>query len=927
MLSTWITDAENIRNAAEDKAKEADDKLKVNETLDENVKKIVEANKAIEKVHGGLNSVDKSLGEWKIKAHEVLDGAISHATEVHDSLNPDEKSKDGIGKSIEVINTSSESIKKANITLGAEVGNLQSWRTAAGSVIDKANGKCEEILKKVKTDGDGKIFTEAEKLKTEGTRLLKAASEAKQAVEAQVKSALEAVVKMDTDLKRDLRSVKEMIKDGIGDVIETLRVNELDTLVKVDLGALKRKIEKLKSDVDASKADNGKIVSNILHDLEEAKKPLSKLTDDADANSIVSLTAGLEGKFKEQIQEPLGKAVGEVNQAIDSLYKQFDQDGRQTQSENKVENIFNKIKGKVNKILHGEPAGRGLQGIEKGLIHSYANGFKNFNSIVTGWMEGTLGKGDDKPPKTWLPKYVEERNSKDRGISEADRRRDEILKVRDGIKTAIGSTFEDAIEQAGKLVKNDNKIQTTIASVKQACLHFVNMLDNTLRDEGIGTLSQQIFQNSPEGSGAASLNLHLKYAVEATLLGLSATASQVANEIESILLLEDRVGGKGSGMNIAKALDEAVEETNKLHGQLNQATNSTGQGTSGQNESPAQAVDNKLQAVSRQVTNLEKTFKDNVKWPLAEAVQGLEPAVNKFHSDAEAQIRQAATTAINKAAEQIKEVGGEIKLGKEHNLMEQFHGQFSKITEKETGLESQLKKQVDTHIGEDDQSGGKINIKDTFHSYNSHVKQDSDGLKIGTLKGQSSEGQLPEAIGKIRDEGLASLNIIDASSGSEHINQGTFTEPFNTIQKELKAIKELVDGKDGTMLFDYTDASHKGFKTLLEDIKKMLTDEEAGNLYGLNKGFEAIKTAIDTVQTGTFKQRPTEIGEAIQAIKGELEELRGKLNKQATTKWRHLKDVGLSDTNNNSGLDKIKNELETLKNECSKGYREFHLSV
>ncbi|GBE62971.1 Extracellular matrix-binding ebh, putative [Babesia ovata] len=381
-LHSWIDTAEQIRQAAETKAKEAYDKLKVNETLDENVKKIVEAKEEIEKVHNNLKSVDNSLGEWKQQAGDVLQGAIGKAKEVHDALE-DEKSKDGIGKSIEVINTSSESIKKANITLGAEVGNLQSWRTAAGSVIDKANGKCEEILKKVKTDGDGKIFTEAEKLKTEGTRLLKAATAAKKAVEQNVTAALQAVVKMDESLKKDLKGVKDKIKLGIAEVIKKLEVEKLGDKVKIDLESLRDKIEKL---------NNGdELVTDNLAALAETKKS----TLDEKAEAIKTSESQLEGKFTKFIQQPLNSKVEEVYTAIGTLGGRF---GLDEDDKKKLEKIFGNIHSKVAEIKGTagkswtNEGGKGLDGINSKVQH-YFNAFNAqwpFGQIVTGWIDDIL---------------------------------------------------------------------------------------------------------------------------------------------------------------------------------------------------------------------------------------------------------------------------------------------------------------------------------------------------------------------------------------------------------------------------------------------------------------------------------------------------------------------------------------------------------
>ncbi|GBE59030.1 Extracellular matrix-binding ebh, putative [Babesia ovata] len=703
-LHSWIGTAEEIRQKAQKKAEEAYSKLDVHAELSNNVQKIVDANKVIEGVHKGLNSFEKSLEAWNQQAGKVLDGAISKATEVHDSLNPDEKSKDGIGKSIEVINTSSESIKKANITLGAEVGNLQSWRSAAESVIQKANEKCNDILQKVQTDKNapaGVIFKKAQTLQDMGKKLLQAAQKAKQEVGEKVTEALQAVVRMDKSLKVDLKGVKTEIKKGITEVITSLRVNDLDKEVIKDLGTLKERIEGLAKDLP----NNGKndLVKDKLEVLEKHKTSnldivVNKIKDETNTN--------LEKNFNEHIQQKLHNAVGAVDSAIEKLGGEFGLNSGQTQSENKVEKIFNKIKEEVYKILNGDGK-KGLNGIATGLIHSYAKGFVNFNGIVGGWMEGTLGRdakhGDDgKAPKTWLGYYVEERKNTGRSGDDAARqRRDEILAVRNGIKKAIGSTFEAAIGKACRTVEQTNgNIETTIKAVKQACEHFVRELDNELKT-GIDNLADQIFKKSPEGSAAAGTKPYLKVAVEATLLGLSATTSQVANEIESILLGDYRVGNYGNNStSIAAELDAVHGYTKALNDKLNKATQ---YGSKPPTPVPgtAQAVDSKLEAVRNMVNStITDDFKKKVKHDLATEVGRLPIAIQQFDEKAQTQIRAAAKTAIGKTAGQfqMKSDGSEIDV--EAN-MPTFHGTYDTIQKQ---LQGKLYAEVDTHIGKDHKS-------------------------------------------------------------------------------------------------------------------------------------------------------------------------------------------------------------------------------
>ncbi|GBE62556.1 Extracellular matrix-binding ebh, putative [Babesia ovata] len=665
-----------------------------------------------------------------------------------------------------------------------------------------------------------------------------AVGESRQAVARNITEALEAIVAMDTDLKKDLKSVKG------------------------DLGTLKGKISELGNGLEGDGKSN-ELVKDKLEALEKQKEQLEKVTGKP-TGSIHMAMGQLEGNFKTHIQKPLNLAVSAVDEAIGTLGGKFD-------SKQNIAGIFEHIKSKVGEIKGTSTPKAGLEGIAAGLIHSYASGFAHngkpgFNGIVTGWMEGTLGN-NDHVLKPWLPKYVEDRNGKGRSSSEANRRRDEIISVRNGIIKSIEEKFKEAIEQAGQKVKlTDGKIQTTIESVKKACLHFVGELDQKLRDEGIGTLSQMIFEGIQNADKSGKD--YLKVAVESTLLGLSATTSQVANEIDSILLGDYRIE-KGSKRSIASELDRVVDETRKLDKQLTAAT-ATNQGTD-PNVSPAQAVDSKLAVVRKMVeSQIENDFRTKVKQELAAAVDNLPTAVGEFNQQAQEQIKAAAKAAITAAAGQISNSAdvSDIKLGK--HLMEKFEEAHGKI---KSGLESQLQGKVDDHIGKDDppgQQGGTISdlAKNNFTSYEKHVVQEK--IKTGNLKGEQGEGLLPEAIGNIKTVGLKELTIIDKNGGAGgvKITDQTFEVPFKEITKQLEEIKKLVDGAS------FMDDNGRGVKAFLNELKAGLNDKA---LLGSAKGLETIRSAIDGLQTTTFTKQPAAIGQAVTQIKAQLGELRGKL--------------------------------------------------
>ncbi|GBE62886.1 hypothetical protein, conserved [Babesia ovata] len=890
-LGTWITSAEDIRQAAEDKAKEAYEKLDVNETLDENVKKIVDANKVIKGVHEKLNGVHGNLGAWKTQAGKVLQGAIGNAEEVYNKLQDDQTVMTKIGE----IDSARKQIEKANSELGKEVDNIGKWKSAAQGVIAKAEQKCDEILTKVKTDGtaEGKIYEQADLLKEQSKKLLSAAQKAKQAVGDNVNLALEAVVKMDEDLKRDLKSVKDNIKEGIKEVIEKLGVKTLDDKVKTDLQSLKGNI----SDLGKGLPDDSQnaLVKDKLETLKQAKSRLDSVTVTGD-KSIVTLTAGLDSNFKSAIQEPLKRLTGDVDSAIERLYTKFDPSGQIQSEANKLEKIFEKIKGEVNKILNGEPAGRGLQGIAEGLIKSYAKGFVNFHTIVGGWAEGILGnnKGDDpKPPKTWLGQYIEERkNSRSRSGVTVRGSFSELYQVREGIINQIGKTLEGEIAAGKGTVKIANaNIQKTIESVKQGCETFAEKLDQKLRDSGIGNLANQIFQGM-RSSVNNGKDTEIQSTIEATLLGLSATTSQVANEIDSILL-DKRVGNYGeNSTSIAQELDSVLGYTNKLHNQLTQATNNFPSNQDG----TAKAVDKRLQAVREFMNgsgdNISSIFTSKVKQPLADAVSQLPGAVDDFNQQAQAQIKKAARTAIGKAAEQISN-GGTIEL-KEDGLMSNFKKSHDKINRE---LQSNLYSKVDEQLPKADDPNVDTHVKlqgaSNFNSYNGHVDQKE--IEDGKLTGIKDEGQLPLAIGDIKKEGLKTLIDTIGDGQPNKIDNNTFTGPFTDIKTQLDEIKKLVENKDAQPPGKDAD----GVRDLLEKLKSAL---DSGKLEGAEKGLEAIRDAIQKLHDNQFTNQPAAIEKAVTQIKAQLKDLREKLKNgskkdDVIERLTDLRDVGVEGKN------------------------------
>ncbi|GBE58609.1 ribosome binding protein [Babesia ovata] len=926
------------------KAKEAYEKLDVHAELSKNVEKIVDANKAINEVHNKLGDVHTKLGEWNAEAKKVLDGAIKNAQSVHDALVIDSGSGQ-LKREIDQISSSNEAINEANKTLASEVDNLGKWNAAAREVIHKANEKCEEILKKVKTDkgSPGPIYENAKTLNEKAQTLLKAAKSAKEAVESKVGEALKAVAAMDTDLKKDLRNVKENIKKGITKVIEELKVKELDAKVQSDLGELRSKISGLKTEVDKSNGES--LVKEELSKLAAEKIKLYNLAG-SDKGKIQQETAGLETKFRDNIQSPLNDRVKAVDTAIEKLGGKFNKDDK------KLVTIFDHIKQKVGEIKGkggtpktGKPweieGATGLAGIAQGVEHYFTFFQGKFGDAVGGWIDDILQhNGVVKRLLGWESKL-------------ADTLKEDLKNS--GLGGLIKSPINDKIEQAAddaafSDVDVNAGMKDKIEKVKNVCELFAQHLEQNLKEElktGVlalalkakKTMVDEVPERSSEKSHLKSIiasaeckcgsctsknpdycmkctdaKCILTQAIATTLLVVSSVSRQVGKELHSVLL------GEGTAtINIAQLLDDAKKTTDELHDQLTAATEKSRSPPSlqGQNESPAQAVDSKLTAVRTEVEGLEENFK-KVKQNLEAEVAKLPSAVETFNTKAQAQIKEAAKTAIEQAVVEIEmDVDGKVKLD-EHGQMSNFEKAHKKIRDQ---LDSDLKQKVDEHIGKDDTAGGgtetkvDLNISTGFTKYNVYVNHKKmKNLQAGeSLQGVKEEGHLPLAIGSIKTLGLKALNEGEADTIIKNGDK-TFTVPFGEITKQLGEIKELVSDNG-------SDDSEKGVMKLLEKLQDALN---TGKLEGAEKGLEENNNAINALQTGDFKSQPEAIDGAVQAIKLQLGELREKLKNKSgkpeddvIERLEDMKLQGLGDkdwTPNGkevSGLGKIEDDLST----------------
>ncbi|GBE62033.1 Extracellular matrix-binding ebh, putative [Babesia ovata] len=718
----------------------------------------------------------------------------------------------------------------------------------------------------------------------------------------QVSKALEAVVSMDKSLKIDLKKVKDEIKKGITRIIEDLKVLKLDEKVREDLKSLKQKIEGLRSKVDGSTVNNTELVSEHLKLLESAKEPLHTLASKDGDKSIVNLTGELDSKFQREIQQPLSRAVGAVDKAIGALGEKF------TISGSKNPGTIHEILGHIHKevaAIKGEPGswnvwflegGKGVEGIKNSVTNYFDafSGTTKFEERVSGWTEQTILHYNGL-----VRKIINMRGPYD----EAEK--DKFNNVAGEIRKKLLSDADEAGRKVQSVKNGDGgDIAKSIQAVKEGCENFANALDEKLKSGALSASVDQIQKglqdqhfNYPKCvcvCGAVGCDkctncdqfCKKKSFVVAVLCALTSTARQVGNELYSFAL------NNGKDGSLASMLDNAYKTTTDLDNQLGQATQPVHQGTSNQ-DSPAGAVDNRLQVVRDEInTRIVNNFNNHVINELQRKVQELPTAVNQFDTEAQEQIKDAAKTAIEKAANQIEmESGSKNQVSVEQN-MNTFHGAHQNIV---NNLQEDLNKEVNKYIGEDDPPTGgqgvtaeKVKLPeddDHFKDYKGFVKAEelSKFLKATDLKDIDQAGSLPLVIGDIKSEGLKTLSIIDPNirGGADKINTTTFDDPFREITEELEAIAGLIDSEQSTTPKPQDEKD--GVKDYLKDLSGMLQNHNTVTLKStldpkINKdvkGLQAIHDKINNLQKETFNDKPAAIDTAVTAIRKELKDLRG----------------------------------------------------
>ncbi|GBE58738.1 Extracellular matrix-binding ebh, putative [Babesia ovata] len=397
---------------------------------------------------------------------------------------------------------------------------------------------------------------------------------------------------MDTSLKKDLKNVKDKIKEGIQRVIEDMNVLTLDEKVKGDLGTLKENISELANGMEGN--DKHPLVESALSQLKEQKDKLNVLA--GPNGSIKKETDGLQDKFENAIQQPLKTLTENVDKAIEVLGGNF-KDGGGDGKKN-LNDIFAHIQKKVGAIKGKAGRDSGLEGIVKKvqeLTNAFVKGKGNnsgFNGRVGGWLEGVIGNGKGRPGTrdhkpglqavtSWLQQYKEAVTKKRYKESDfTDQVKNKIMQ-----QTEISQAIAAAQGKIKQVV--DGKVVDNLSAIVSACEEFVKELDKKITKTEIERFAPAIAKEiqswaSRQGLQNFNRDANLTTAVKYILVALCASVRQVGNEINS--LGTDKFG------NI---LDEIKPTVDALHTALEGATQIPTSPPASKNESPAKAVDSK----------------------------------------------------------------------------------------------------------------------------------------------------------------------------------------------------------------------------------------------------------------------------------------------------------------------------------------------
>ncbi|GBE63024.1 hypothetical protein, conserved [Babesia ovata] len=514
---------------------------KVTELVNNLKKKVEEIKRQLESIKRDLTSYVEELRKWMEDAKKFIDEVKKYVKKeleeknvgknIREKINTlattdlDEK-KDTLDK---YIRETKEAIKKkVSEAKEQKVGELTKWKNAAEAVIEKAQGKCTEILKRVdeSTGGsDVQIKKQAELLQNKAKDLLDAYSQAHGKVEQLPKQVEDAVADLHKVYNEKLKTVnKEVIA-----AVKTALNGSMDTLDELD-NHVKRGLLKIRERIETEVIDA--YVRGIVSKVMEAAAAndiggvggmyagAEKLRRDADLQKLGSLGRSLYESASNGNQKELEIILFCVNKAKEQW------NGIKSGSD-LAKILTDDIKAELKKIIKGD------QGGEK------------YKAEIKFTKEGATG-----PDKELMSDYKKQTEKK--GVNGVDPMEDGKLRQKiDAIKDKVNYMKSDRTEEVNvESFQGYNNAEPSIgingkgakaaltsatANVKTALSDFHNM---------------SAFKDMPEFEGHTGLQTELaKGTIENSKKAVTAHFSTITDELQAIAHFVDKKTPAPSGQS------------------------------------------------------------------------------------------------------------------------------------------------------------------------------------------------------------------------------------------------------------------------------------------------------------------------------------------------------------------------------------------
>ncbi|GBE63164.1 hypothetical protein, conserved [Babesia ovata] len=177
-------------------------------------KKVEEIRSKFEDINKLVKEYVNDLASWIDEAEQIVKQAEGRVKKILEQVKEDEKSENR--NAVEVV------VENVGNRIGKEISNLKTWSSQARDVVEKAEGKCKEILEKVKDNGTSPIYVAATELKNRARSLLQAYDSSKDKISRMVGKVSEAVGNLEGKIKEDLYTLKGTINSVIETYVSTL---------------------------------------------------------------------------------------------------------------------------------------------------------------------------------------------------------------------------------------------------------------------------------------------------------------------------------------------------------------------------------------------------------------------------------------------------------------------------------------------------------------------------------------------------------------------------------------------------------------------------------------------------------------------------------------------------------------------------------